>query len=206
MPISDKYKVIFLHTPKTGGGTIEQILDIQPSKQSLLIPLKPQDGQAMEPQHMTYNQLRNVIPKQKFESYIKFTFVRNPWDRLVSTYHFDTRGFKLFTDFVEYVYRLFQIYNDKTIFEYPNFNTYRCSHLIPQYLFTGPGVTVYRYEKFNQTCLQIMQLFNIHQTIPQVHSTQHRHYSYYYNQRTQELVAKIYSEDIRRFNYTFARR
>jgi chondroitin 4-sulfotransferase 11 len=206
MPISDKYKVIFLHIPKTGGSSIEQLLDIKESAENLLNRTKPGDGMMSEPQHRTYDQLKQIVPATKFRTYTKFAFVRNPWDRLVSAYHYDKRGFKQFDDFVKFVHHLYQTYNDKTIFSYPKFNTYRCSHLLPQYLFIGPDVTVYRFERFNQECRRIIYQLNIKKLIPQKNSTQHRHYSRYYNSVTQNMVAQIYSRDIELFNYTFERK
>lgn len=201
MPVSDKYKIIFLHNPKTGGTTIEQLLDIIASRNHFYSTSRTINK--VEPQHLTYNLLKKALPEVKFNSYFKFTFVRNPWDRLVSTYHFDTRGFKRFEDFIDFIDQLYHKYNDETIFQFPEFIRYRCSHLFRQCLFTGPGVEVYRFENFENDIKQILKHLGIDKTIPKFNASVHQHYSKYYTERTRNIVARIYSGDIQRFNYVF---
>jgi len=42
--------------------------------------------------HMTASQAQNRLPSEVWESYFKFCFVRNPWDRTVSLFHWENRG------------------------------------------------------------------------------------------------------------------
>jgi len=72
--ISQQYKCIFIHIPKTGGTSIEQ-------KLGLFDELKRgvQD-------HRTIHEIKNNLSYFEFKSYFKFTFVRNPWARIFSWY------------------------------------------------------------------------------------------------------------------------
>ncbi len=73
-PFDDR-KCIFIHIPKCAGQSIRNTLF-----ENLL------------PGHINIYTYQMVFPKVTFERYFKFTFVRNPWDRLVSAYLFMKAG------------------------------------------------------------------------------------------------------------------
>jgi len=201
MPISDTYKVIFLHNPKSGGSSIEALINFGFGTNSLLSNYGNTHKPAL--QHLIYSQLKIIIPNNKFNSYFKFTYVRNPWDRLVSTYFWSNRGFNTFEAFVNFVDELYRTYTLDTIYKYPNYQKMFCSHLLPQYLYTGPDVHIYRFENFNADTQDLLNRLGIKKPIPKHNASNHQHYSKYYNDRTRDIVAKIYAEDIKRFGYTF---
>lgn len=87
---SDKYKIIFIHVPRTGGGTINQLLEIPKRYQG----------------HRTPFELRLCIDPVKWNEYKKIVVCRNPWDRMVSLYH----------------YRISKGYDKNTGFSTENFN------------------------------------------------------------------------------------
>lgn len=69
MPISHKYKCIFVHIPKNAGT-------------SIINEFQMKDGG-----HYTWHQIKRNYPKE-WETYFKFTVVRNPYDRFVSGYNY----------------------------------------------------------------------------------------------------------------------
>ena len=69
----NQYKCIFIHIPKAAGTAVTQALFGPVSR------------------HVPYFEYEKANPR-KFKRYFKFAFVRNPWDRLVSTYFFLKRG------------------------------------------------------------------------------------------------------------------
>lgn len=69
---SDKYKIIFIHVPRTGGGTINNLLEI------------PREEQG----HRTPWEIRLGIDPGKWEEYDKVVMCRNPWDRMVSLFNY----------------------------------------------------------------------------------------------------------------------
>jgi len=42
--------------------------------------------------HMTAAQTRNRLPRDVWDGYFKFCFERNPWDKMVSLFHWENRG------------------------------------------------------------------------------------------------------------------
>src|SRR5262245_22457624 len=74
--ISIQRQCVFVHIPKTAGTSICTALE------------QIRDRSVNEPfhDHRTIQELRAVLSPSDFTSYFKFTFVRNPWDRVVSWY------------------------------------------------------------------------------------------------------------------------
>lgn len=87
MPIFHSKKVLFLHNPKTGGSTVESMFSIKMSPEYFYNDGRNYlQGNNCALQHLSYEALKKKLAPEIFHSYYKFTFVRNPWDRLVSTY------------------------------------------------------------------------------------------------------------------------
>ena len=65
----DEHQVIFIHIPKAAGTSVARALFGAASR------------------HVPYGEYERATP-DKFRRYFKFSFVRNPWDRKVSLYHY----------------------------------------------------------------------------------------------------------------------
>ena len=113
MIISHKYKYIFLKTNKTAGTSIEIALSKHCGPQDIITPISPEDEetrqklgfpgpqnyqlptshQASEGRHLKYynhisaKEVRAHIGDDIWNSYFKFCFERNPWDRMISGYY-----------------------------------------------------------------------------------------------------------------------
>ncbi|WP_444998224.1 sulfotransferase family protein [Aliikangiella sp. IMCC44359] len=225
--VSNKFKCIFVHVPKTAGQSIELFFLKQHNlswaeKDQLLLNKNTDPG--LGPSrlaHMKANEYHECghITKQSFDQYFKFAFVRNPWERLVSEYlhkkidrHFSLKEF------------VFQALPEKNDFN----DNYR--HIIPQseYLFDQNGQQLVnfigRFENLSSDFNYICQQLNINNpTLPHRNSSHSirrlllrkfrhlfsntnrikKHYSQYYDEELYDHVGKIYAEDIRRFNYQF---
>lgn len=80
--ISKRNKCIFIHVPKAAGSSIEESEIFEDQKQAMGEPVRG---------HMTALRFRELWPNE-FASYFKFTFVRNPYSRLVSAFNYTVRG------------------------------------------------------------------------------------------------------------------
>ena len=88
MPICHGRKFIFVHIPKNAGSTVEVTLGIH--KKECMVEGKDsiiENGISYSLQHLTSKQLKtHNITKNIFDTYFKFAFVRNPYQRVLSEY------------------------------------------------------------------------------------------------------------------------
>lgn len=94
--ISHKHQCIFVHIPKAAGTSVETVflndLDLH-FEDKLPLLLGASTNMYMEPRvisHLTAVQMvqQHYIDQELFDRYFKFTVVRNPVDRLYSTYKY----------------------------------------------------------------------------------------------------------------------
>ena len=69
--LNKEKKILFIHNPKTAGNTIKEILNLNK-------------------RHTTHVTPSFLIPKSTWESYKTIVSVRNPLDRLISSYNYHT--------------------------------------------------------------------------------------------------------------------
>jgi hypothetical protein len=71
--MSEINKVLFLHIPKTAGSSL----------------ISSEIGQRMDKRiHSFIGELKDTMTEMDVNSYYKFCFTRNPWDRFSSLYHY----------------------------------------------------------------------------------------------------------------------
>lgn len=71
--INHKYKCIFVHIPRTGGTSIEAAFEGPEGKAKSM--------------HCTAQQMQQLAGESIWNEYFKFSFVRNPWDLIITLYH-----------------------------------------------------------------------------------------------------------------------
>ena len=206
--ISHSKKFVFVHIPKTAGTSITDVLNSYCEVKS------NDDVNSPFYYHASAIQIKNFFNKMNWDlnDYFKFTFVRNPWDRLVSYYEFTKKRYKKlqqagllstdmlckkfgeevnsFTQFIEYL--------DKYA---PNSDSYYHSiNNNPQLDFVGKLDTLQ--SDFNHIC----KMINIPITkLPHLQSTKRLHYSEYYDEHTKKIVEDKFSDDISMFGHIFSK-
>jgi hypothetical protein len=99
MIISHKYKFIFIKSRKTGGTSVEVSLAMQCGKDDIITGITDYSKKSDENfyvhssrnyegfnRHIKPDKIRVKIGDKIWNSYFKFTIVRNPWDFAVSMY------------------------------------------------------------------------------------------------------------------------
>ena len=92
--VSHEHKAIFVHIPKTGGTSIEQIiwpLEKARTEADLWMGFKDKYHNKYQTgglQHLLAVQVRKELGTDVFDRYFKFAIVRNPWTRTLSQYFF----------------------------------------------------------------------------------------------------------------------
>jgi hypothetical protein len=98
MIISRGRRYIFVHIPKTGGTSLAIALEARAMKDDILIGdtpkarrrrarLKGLGARGRLWKHSTLADIDGVVSGAEMDGMLVFTLVRNPWDRLVSYYH-----------------------------------------------------------------------------------------------------------------------
>jgi len=198
MLYSDQYKFIFIHIPKTGGSSIRRVL-----KDNIEDATRINGGT-----HTTIEEVRdgikdydgkfilakNGLPREKYDEYTKFTFVRNPWDRAVSLVADDLRKIgKLITKEIFYK-RLIEMDESRL-------NSMRLIS-IDRLLEMD---YVYSFENLQKDFKQLLQRIGLHCIeLPHVRETKHIHYSAYYNIDTMVKVRECEKDLIDYYGYEFA--
>jgi hypothetical protein len=143
--------------------------------------------------HMTAKEIASFIGPEIWNSYFKFAFDRNPWDRQVSHYHFRYRRSARPPSFAEFLDR------DRRARLY-NYEIYSLDGS-PAVDFLG------RFENLTADLANVLQTLGIDQEIelPRAKSSFRpaRPYRDYYDDRTSALVADWYQSEIKLLGYCF---
>ncbi len=190
----DKYKTIFIHVPKCAGVSVNHTLFGN-----------------LAGGHATLNDYLHVFEPELIENYFKFTIVRNPWDRLVSAYFFLKKG-GFNKDDKDWFERELSQYDsfEQFVTEWVNKeNILRYHHFRPQtnYIFDKyrkiPIDFVGFFENLDDDFDYIANKIGVPDHLPKKNAGEHKRYQDYYNDKTMEIVAKVYEEDINVLGYNF---
>jgi hypothetical protein len=178
--IKDNY--IFIHIPKTAGTSIEHLIGGSGHKSISRIM---QDG---------YDDFKNR-PSNKNLPVV--CFVRNPYDRLVSAYHFvkQVNYAQLPPTFPELVNNL-DYWMSSTV-----------EHFMPQWKFIESNGKVlceyiYRFENLQSEFAKMKSEFGIVGDLPHTQKSDHKSYKEYYTPHLIEKVFSAYSKDFSLFGYS----
>ena len=208
MPVCFDRQLIFIHVPRTGGQSILKMMDMWYGDDERWDHLFGW-GHDYEMSHMPATVIAERIGQDKFRRYFKFAFVRNPWDRLLSTYFKQdiiTKSLLNFDqDFTNFVYQLDEIW--KSLGRMKHIHK---SHLISQsdIVYNNKDKLMIdflgRFEKFQEDVDEIRERLKIQKQVIKINNTVHGPYQEYYNKKTVGIVQRLYERDIRLFNYEFA--
>ena len=169
-------------------------------------------SQAMSRRFEHWNKFERNKPKFKYESYYHFVFVRNPWSRLVSTYHM-IQQHKTYGTHLAYTYRIQNIqsikFEDFIKFVENVPDGYCDPHFMPYHFHINLQKTdfVGKLEKFEDDMRYVLNIIapDRHIEIPKLNTSKYEKKSYrdYYTDETRDIVARKYAKDIELFNYQF---
>jgi hypothetical protein len=206
MIISFRHKFIFVAIPKTGTHAVRQALRAHLSFEDieqvgLFVDKRfPMPELAkLEHGHLSLRQLRPHLPAEQFDSFFKFAFVRNPFDRFVSFCAFITRVEKQFEANPHKVMHFF-IQNPpwhRILFQpQHSFVTDSDGKLLADH--------VGRVEEMQQSYDEIAKRIGIETTeLEKVNASERRDYRSYYTPALVDGVARLYARDLELFDYEY---
>ncbi|HVV78385.1 MAG TPA: sulfotransferase family 2 domain-containing protein [Pseudolabrys sp.] len=195
-------KAIFVHIQKSGGDSISAALG-QPSN----CPEK----------HFLARELKERYGDSAWDSYFKFSFVRNPWDRLVSWWSmidrhraaFEAgRRFNNFQTFVLTQARTFEEFLDRCDQEIadPDGRKWIYRNQLDYLTDTSGRLMVDfvgRFEKISEDFNSVAQKLGLSTELPHVNKSSHDHYVRYYTPALADEVGRRFERDIATFGYAF---
>lgn len=205
MIISHKHKFVFFAVPKTGTHAIRQALsphlgpddweqqDLFERKRLPILELAQ-----LRHGHISVRQLQPLLPREQWQSYFKFAFVRNPFDRFVSTCFFLRRNRP-------------GMEQQATAFMKQAIRTPRFRQRIlvqPQSVLltdsTGRVALDYvgRFEALQQSCNEAFERIGLPgPDLKRRNASKHEEYSTYYDDDLRRAVADYYRADFENFGY-----
>lgn len=218
MPISHNKKIIFIHIPKTAGQSMEIALGLD--KKNELYGFEDGDGNRFSNeagirisglerkkrkiiclQHLGAVEIKKKYKREIWDNYFKFAFVRNPWDRVVSEYHYisqqrkDLRellGLSLGDSFIDYVNKINVSKKIETQLSYISDEN---KNIIVD--FAG------KFENLDKDFQKVCQKINFSGSLKKVNASGHKHYQEYYTEAAKRMIGRLYGDDIKAFGYEF---
>lgn len=214
--INHNKKFIFIHIPRCGGNFINHFFD--PSYiQRLQINKNFKDASNYETDHYPLNRYLTLFPESLY--YFKFSFVRNPWSKVVSEFFFKKYGkhrggiwgpcdrlidcanleFPEFVKELEKKFHLIGDLKDKNQYEVSHFMTFK------QYFGHTEDINfIGKMENFDKDFLKLCELLRIpFRSLRPTNSVDRLHYTEYYSDTSRDIIGELYEEDIKEFGYKF---
>lgn len=190
-------RLLYLHVPKTGGGTVEEWLRTLAPLQFHSVGMPT--ALRCTPQHLRMSDFRELFGDGYFDHVVMT--VRNPYDRIASEYRMRAvlggKGFwNAFPSFSLWLEQVLEA-AAKNPFHLDN-------HIRPQWHFTGSGVEILRYEDGLPTILdRTARLLEVPppKEIPRVHDTSDSGVEVRWDLADRLLVQNFYARDFELFGY-----
>lgn len=205
--ISHTHKFIFIKNFKVAGTSVEAYFEkycMDPSVEHIVqerldsaiskygIVGHREDGKPTNfYNHMSANLIKRYIGDDTFNNYFKFCVVRNPYDKMVSHYHFRFKNKKNMPSFEDFV---------KSHNTY-NYNRYCINNksCIDFYI---------RFEFLEYDLKTLCKKLNIEYDLNKLpkyksHYRENKDYRHYYNEELKQIVYNNHKKEFELFNYKF---
>ena len=215
MILSRGRRFIFIHIPKTGGTALALALEARAMKEDILIGDTPKararkgrlhgvksHGRLWK--HATLSDIAGLATEQEIADFFILTLVRNPWDRIVSYYHWLRDQ-----SFAHPAVGLAKSHDFSGFLNHPQTRTALALWPYTAYLRDAAGqdrASLYaRLEHLDQDLapFEAHLGFRLTPLKPANASDRVRDWRGFYSDADAELVARIAASDIARFGYLF---
>ena len=214
MIISRGRAYIFVHIPKTGGTSLALALEERAMKDDILLGdtpkalrrrkrLKGQQAAGRLWKHATLADIDGLVAREELDDMMLFTMVRNPWDRLVSYYHWLREQ-----SFSHPAVALSQSTEFRDFVLHPQTLAGLRDWPASRYLTDAGGrvreAQYLRLERFSEDAALLWTHLGFTLDLPHVNRSQRlRDWRRYYDDETAAAVSKNCAEDIAAFGYRF---
>jgi hypothetical protein len=211
MLISHRHRFAFVHVPKTAGSSVafalwphaDHVDDYWMTRGLALVGIHVNHYAPYQLKkfrtHTPAAVLQRQLPADVFADLFKFAFVRNPWDLLVSSYHYllekagHHRGpvasrLESFADYAAYEIRRGKM-SQAAMLAGPD------GRLLVDF--------VGRFESLASDFAYACRRIGVEVDLPRANATRHRDYRGFYDDQLAEDVGRFFAADAERFGYAF---
>lgn len=211
MLISYEKQFLFIHVPKTAGNSLDELLrpHAEQPQQVLVNRLLALCGIHINyfgpvrwrqfRRHVAAAVVQKHLPAEIFQRLFKFAFVRNPWDALVSQYHYKRLGR------VHHEYRMVQhiSFEEFAYWWLAVKNKMRQKPLLCNAQGEMLMDFVGRFETLDEDLDYVLQTIGLNGRLGHQNPSKHSDYRTYYSDALAEFVGEQLAEDVELFGYCF---
>lgn len=188
--LREKYfqRFVYIHINKTGGSSIEKAL-------------------SLAHEHKTAIEKKGELGENRWDKKFVFSFVRNPWDKVVSHYHFRvmTNQTGLGKNPLDFNTWVGLAYGDKDTryYDHPKMFMPQLDWLADN---NGNMLVEYvgRFERLDEDFRNICTKINVSNcSLPHMKQSKRSGYKEYYNNQSRKTIACWFQKDIEYFKYRF---
>ena len=214
MIISRGRQYIFVHIPKTGGTSLALALEARAMRDDLMLGDTPKalkrrkklmgaEARGRLWKHSTLADIEGLVSRDEMREMLCFTLVRNPWDRIVSYYHW----LKV-QNFEHPAVAMAKTLGFSDFLRAPAVAGPIKTHPYESYLRASDGraceALYIRLEHFAEDAAPLMEHLGFELELPRANaSAREDDYRRYFSADDSEVVAELCAEDIEKFNYSF---
>lgn len=200
MPIYPDLRTVFVHIPKNGGSTVTTLL-----KRDRYLSRRVNERHPKDEEKATISGLLKLVGDEA-DDYYKFAFVRNPWDRFVSAYHYVCQRRADLTDVSSH--GTFDEFMAAFAHDPDRFLEIRYFRPQSYFLTTRSGEMpidfIGRFERFDEDLKVVMKHLGLRNSaVRHRKRTARSDYRDYYDDDSRNVVAQAYARDIELFGYSF---
>ena len=205
MPINKKHNLLFIHIPKNAGSSVAKLIESYPDNRhefnlETLYGIDPKDGLVL--QSMPYKFYKNYI--SNVGNFIKFTVTRNPYDRFLSDYSWDSRGFSTPLEYAQWIENLLTNNSWDDLLKYNKAHT---NHILPQHYYLldkkeniGEDIKLIKIENLQSEISYIEKI--VENSMPYINKTATRTLNIKdLNSETIKILNRVYEKDFIYLNY-----
>jgi hypothetical protein len=193
--ISHEHGFIFVHIGRTGGSSFERLVGVGVTQD---LRTRVTGNTDFPEKHGTFSFFREQYPAE-FETFFKFTIIRNPYDRIVSAWHWRSKVVGDFDGSLKDFILATLARSDAW--------SYRARLGLEGLDFEGSVKKldfVARFETLGDDIRFICSRVGLdHTKFPHTNETVHRPYWEYYDDETRELFTNEFKIEIDYFGYEF---
>jgi len=214
MIISRGRAYVFVHIPKTGGTSLALALEARAMRDDMMLgdtpkalkrrkKLKGAEARGRLWKHSTLADIEGLLSAKEMHQMLCFTLVRNPWDRMVSYYHWlKTQSFEHPTVAAAKALGFAEFLRAPVVMGPMK------AHPYSSYLRGSDGYVrdalYIRLEQFEQDAQPLFEHLGFEISLPRENqSARAEDYRSYYTAEDMCVVAEACSEDIEMFGYRF---